>query len=101
MFVLDADTLTFVWAGQFASDTERIWATLKADQLAQRKGGVSSDVQPEVIWVDDGAETPLFVANFWSWPLFDTDDEQLIVMQLGRSLMVRACVRVCVRAANV
>jgi hypothetical protein len=79
MYVLDADTTTFVWAGAKASDTERIWAMLKAEQLQQGRSKIG-----EVEWVDDVAETALFVAQFASWPLFDDDDESLVARILGK-----------------
>lgn len=81
MFVLDADSMTFVWAGMKASDTERIWAMMKAEQLQQSHGKMG-----EIEWVDDGAETPLFVAQFASWPLYDDDDEDTVARILGRDM---------------
>ncbi len=64
--MLDCFSEIYVWIGALSTPSEKNWALLKAEELAQRN-------RPEccrIVWVMDGAETIVFREQFEDW----TDD---------------------------
>eukprot|EP01114_Cavostelium_apophysatum_P010431 TRINITY_DN2412_c0_g1_i1.p1 TRINITY_DN2412_c0_g1~~TRINITY_DN2412_c0_g1_i1.p1 ORF type:complete len:1379 (+),score=482.22 TRINITY_DN2412_c0_g1_i1:221-4357(+) len=71
-YVLDCQSLIFVWAGMYSTNEERNWAMLKAEEL-QTRGS-----RPEctrVLWVLDGDEILLFRDQFVDWEDLSWDEE--------------------------
>ena len=78
-------SVIFVWAGTYASSTEKTWAMLKAD------GNVLLRPEAEIIWVTEGFEPTVFKHQFVDW---DTTQRTGLVWEC-ECVCVWVNVRVC------
>eukprot|EP01116_Phalansterium_solitarium_P018984 TRINITY_DN517_c0_g1_i5.p3 TRINITY_DN517_c0_g1~~TRINITY_DN517_c0_g1_i5.p3 ORF type:complete len:604 (+),score=244.95 TRINITY_DN517_c0_g1_i5:106-1917(+) len=80
-FVLDCQTMVFLWSGTYSSSSEKTWAMLKAEELVGQ-AGKTRPACTDLFWILDGEESLLFRDKFVDWA-----DKSWDVRPMGEDLL--------------